>query len=234
MLSAIYRNTTALPLHPEISDQWNPYYHENGFDHNLSPAIVSEESVGLFSWGLIPWFTKSPEDAARIQNSTLNAISEEMFSKPSFRDALKDGKRCLIPFTGFFEWRWEDSAGKNKTPHYIFLKDQKIFSIAAIYSVWKNPTDGKMVYTYSLLTTQANELMANIHNSKKRMPVILPRAVEREWLRPNLQKADVLDLCRPLDSTLMDAYPISKRITSRKEPTNVPEVLQRAEKTTLF
>lgn len=217
-----------------LADKWEIHYHENGFDHISSPILVSTESIGFFSWGLIPWFTKTITDANIIRNQTLNCISEEMFDKPSYRDALKQGKRCLIPMTGFFEWKWQDSKGKEKTPYYIYLKDHKIFSVAGIYSTWEEKTNGNIVYSYSVLTTKANTLMEEIHNMKKRMPVILPKEYEKDWLNPSLTKDDVLALCQPFSDRKMDAHIISKRITSRKEPSNVPEVLARNESGMLF
>ena len=148
--------------------------------------------MGLFSWGLIPWFTKTLDQAMILRNQTLNCISEEMYDKPSFRDALKDGKRCLVPVTGFFEWMWMDKAGKVKQPYYVYLRQQKIFSLAGVYSSWKNPLSGELTYTYSVLTTSANPLMEKIHNNKKRMPVIVDRQYEIDWLNPALTKEDVL------------------------------------------
>src|SRR5262245_12412333 len=71
------------------------FYHNNGFDHNLLPVLETADHLALMNWGLIPWYTKSLQEAMRIRTQTLNAISEEMFDKPSFRDSLKDGKRCL-------------------------------------------------------------------------------------------------------------------------------------------
>jgi len=202
-------------------------YHENGFSHLPSPVIISKDSAGFYSWGLIPWFIKSIPDALMIRNRTLNCISEEMFTKPSFRDSLKTRKRCLVPMTGFFEWKWEDAKGKEKTPYYIYVKAQRIFSAAGIYSVWKDKSTDADDYTYSVLTTRANPLMEEIHNNKKRMPVIIPREYENDWLNPGLGKEDVLALCQPYEDSKMDAYKISKRITSRKESTNVPAVLER-------
>lgn len=223
-----------LPSIDHLANQWQIHYHENGFDHIASPVIVSPTAIGLFSWGLIPWFTKTVSDANIIRNQTLNCISEEMFDKPSYRDVLKQGKRCLIPMTGFFEWKWQDSKGKEKTPYYIYLKDQSIFSVAGIYSSWEDKTNGNTVFTYSVLTTKANRLMAEIHNMKKRMPVILPLAHEKDWINPALTKDEVLALCQPLPDARMDAHVISKLITSRKDPTNVPTVLAKAESGMLF
>lgn len=218
-------------------DKWQRFYHENSFDHHSTPVVVPEtESLSSFSWGLIPWYTKTQEDAMKIRNQTCNAISEEMYDKPSFRDSAKEGKRCLIPMSGFFEWRWDDEKGKTKTPYHIFLRDQKIFSVAGIYSSWKMPDKEEYFYTYAVLTTKANKLMSEIHNNKKRMPVIIPREYEKDWLSSKLSKDDVLAMCQPFDDSKMDAYTISKLITSRKDPTNVPAVIEKFnyEKTTLF
>jgi putative SOS response-associated peptidase YedK len=213
---------------------WSPRYHENGFDHLASPVVMNE-GFGNFSWGLIPSWAKQ-QDAPLIRVKTLNCISEEMYDKPSYRDSINEGKRCLIPFSAFYEWKWLDAKGKEKIPHFIHVKDQKIFSVAGIYSSWKDPSADHYLYTYSVLTTKANKLMSEIHNSKKRMPVIIPREYEKDWLNPNLTKDDVLALCQPFDDSKLDAYTISKRITSKKEDTNVPAVMEKFdyEKTTLF
>jgi putative SOS response-associated peptidase YedK len=216
-----------------IREQWIPYYHENGFDHRLSP-ILTKDGMGFFQWGLIPWFTKTLQDATQLRVKTLNCISEEMFDKPSYRDSLREGKRCLVPMTGFFEWKWEDLKGKEKTPYYIHLKDQKIYSAAGLYSTWIDKTTDQTYHTYTILTTKANPLMEEIHNSKKRMPVILPKEFEHDWLNPDLTQEDVLALCQPFDANKMDAYPISKLITSRKEDSNVARVLERVETGRLF
>jgi len=138
------------------------------------------------------------------------------------------------PFHGFFQWRWEDSKGKNKTPHYIFLKKQKIFSVAGLYSAWVDKVTGGERSAYTVLTTKANTLMEGIHNNKKRMPVIIPRDFEKDWLNPSLTRADVLAMCQPLADGLLDACPISKLITSRMESLNVPEVLNRVDSRMLF
>lgn len=205
------------------------HYHVNGFDHFPSPVILPDGQGTLMNWGLIPWWTKSLQDAARIRTQTLNCVSEEGFEKPSFKDSLNDGKRCLIPVTGFFEWRWGDKAGKNKYPYYIFLRDQKIFSLAGIYSNWTDKETGEIMSTYSVMTTKANPLMERVHNNKKRMPVIIDRQYENDWLKNNLTKEDVLALCTSLDQNKMDAYTISKLITSRKDPTDQPKVLEKVE-----
>lgn len=212
----------------DIEEVWKPRYHESGFSHLPSPVVLPGNQFGYFLWGLIPHWVKTLDaKAVVLRRNTLNCISEEMFEKPSFRDAVKKGQRCLIPLTGFFETRHDDEKGKNKTPHYIFLPGQKIFSVAGLYSIWTNRETDEVYHTYTMLTTAANPLMAKIHNTKKRMPVIIPREHEKDWLNPNLTKDDVLAFCKPFDENKMEAYEVSKLVNSRTLPTNVPEVSAR-------
>jgi putative SOS response-associated peptidase YedK len=219
----------------EFNKQWGTgFYHENGFDFHASPVLIDQSRLGLFTWGLIPAYTKSAEDAKMIRTKTLNCISEEMFDKPSFRDVVKAGQRCLIPMTGFFEWKWQDLKGKEKTPYYIYLKKQRIFSVAGLYAIWHDRTTNIDHYTFTVLTTGANGLMSEIHNSKKRMPVILPKHYEKDWLNPSLTNDDVLALCKPYDDSVMAAHQISKLITSKKQDSNVPQVLEKVESDRLF
>jgi putative SOS response-associated peptidase YedK len=214
-----------------MKEVYQPNYHENGFDFLPSPVLTSGKptELQLFHWGMIPFWVKDLPSALKLRVSTLNCISEEMFDKPSFRDAAKEGKRCLIPCSGFYEWRWlnPDDKKSKKYPYFIHLRDQPLFSLAGLYARWTDRTSGTQHYTYTVLTTKANQLMDKIHNTKKRMPVIIPRNYEKDWLNPNLTKDDVLALCQPYTDMQMDAYTISKRITSKTEETNVPEVQER-------
>lgn len=201
-------------------------YHENGFDYLPMPIITAgaPEQFKLFRWGLIPFFMTDKEKAFALRTSTLNCISEEMYEKPSFKDAARNHQRCLIPVSGFYEWRWMDDKGKEKIPYYIQAKAQPLVSMAGIYSRWKDKETDQYYYSYAVLTTRANSLMEEIHNSKKRMPVIIPRQYERDWLGKNLTKDDVLDLCKPIDSDLMKAHTISKLISRKGVDTNVAAI----------
>lgn len=210
---------------------FSPTYYENGFDFRASPVITAQHpnAFQLMQWGLIPWWTKSATDAGQIRMRTLNGISEEIFEKPAFKDAARDGKRCLIPCTGFFEWRWF-KGGKVKYPYFIHHSQEKIFSLAGLWSSWTDKTTGEMRDTYTVLTTRANPLLEKIHNSKKRMPVILAREYEKDWLNPNLTRDDVLALCEPIDDKLLEAYTISKLITDRKiDNKDVPDICRKFE-----
>jgi putative SOS response-associated peptidase YedK len=208
-----------------IDFPYSPVFYENGFDH-LPTALLTGAPPGRFQslrWGLIPWWVKSHAEAMAMRARTLNCISEEAFDKPAFRDSIRE-KRCLVPCTGFFEWRWFNN-GKTKYPYFIRLKGEKIFSLAGIWSTWTDRGTGEELATYAVLTTRANPLMERVHNSKKRMPVILPREYEPDWLNPNLTKEDILALCAPFATEAMEAYTISKAITDRRiENKNIPAI----------
>lgn len=152
----------------------------NGFSHP-DCAIITDENPGeavLGNWGLIPFWAK---DTA-IQNSTLNAKIETVESKPSFWQSVH--RRCLIPVNGFYEWQWLDAKGKHKERFYIKLKNGgEPFALGGLYSTWKNPENDQEILTFTIITTQANELMAEIHNTKHRMPLVLDEAARRLWLQ---------------------------------------------------
>lgn len=177
-------------------DSYVPVGKISGFTHPLLPVITQEnpQEIQLFQWGLLPAWARE-EQVAELANMTLNAREDSIFEKPSFRDSI-GSKRCLLLIDGFYEWRHE---GKQKIPYYITLTDQKPFALGCIYSVWKNRP------TFSIVTTKANPLMEYIHNTKKRMPLILSRVEERRWLDPELTKAEIKELMQPLDDGLMEA-----------------------------
>lgn len=150
----------------------------NGFAHPHIPIIMDESTdvLSTASWGLIPFWAKD----RTIQKQTLNARIETIKEKSSFKNSIN--KRCLVLVNGFYEWKWLDDKGKQKNKHYLTVKDQDIFSLAGIYSKWTDKETGEELTTVSIVTTEANELMAEIHNSKHRMPVVLHHNIERQWL----------------------------------------------------
>ncbi|RYD53600.1 MAG: SOS response-associated peptidase [Sphingobacteriales bacterium] len=175
----------------------------NGFDHPELPATVmgEEGQVRYLEWGLIPSWIKGTSEAQKAQNSTLNARSETMFEKPMFREAARH-HRCLLWANGFYEWQHR---GKEKIPYFLHLESQQLFTIAGLMSEWAHPETGELLATCSLLTTEANPLMAEIHNSKLRMPLILPEAAHAAWLAPDSSEEAIMDLCRPLADGFLQA-----------------------------
>jgi putative SOS response-associated peptidase YedK len=188
-------------------------------------------------WGLIPHWAQSEEKALQIKRYTYNARDDTVFEKPSFRDAILRN-RCLVIADGWFEWHHR---GGRKYPYYIQLADGKPFAMAGIWSEWK--FSGRSWHTFSIVTTEANPMMAEIHNSKMRMPVILPPERERTWLDRTLPRQEIAKLMRPYDEKLMRAHTVSKLVSTpgadknvpaATEPFSYPELSGRGSQTTLF
>jgi putative SOS response-associated peptidase YedK len=203
---------------------FTPAYHINAYAFPRYP-ILTHQQPGQFQairWGLVPHWVKSKADADKLRAQTINARSETIYEKPAYRQAAKRAQRCIIPVTGFFEWHTD---GKQKYPFYLST-DQPITSIAGLWDEWPDPDTGEVVTTFSLLTTDANSLLAAVHNEKKRMPCVLTPEAERSWLYDELTERDALALLTTTyPAQHMHSQSISKRITSRTEDSNVPEVL---------
>ena len=191
------------------------HYYVSGFTQPLVPVIsaLKPELITAFNWGLIPDFCKTDLDAKDMQAKTLNAKSETVFTLPSFKNSIRE-KRCLVIVDGFYEWR---TIGKQKYPYFIQYKDHEVFAMGGIFNDWVNRQTGEQTHTFSIITTPANALMSKIHNDKMRMPFILPKGTERDWLNPNLKDNEIVDLMKPLAEGELEAYTISKLITNRNK-----------------
>jgi putative SOS response-associated peptidase YedK len=199
-------------------------YHVGAFENVKLPVITNEnpKQVDLFNWGLIPFWIKDEKTANDIKQRTVNARSETIFEKPAFRSSA-GRKHCLVIADGFFEWRYYQ--GKNY-PYYIKLKNREAFAIAGLWDFWNNKITGEQVYSYTIITTEANPLMAKIHNKKKRMPAILKKEDQQKWISNTINKEETKSLLKPFNEKEMEAYTISKLITAKGEDPNVPSVLK--------
>lgn len=197
------------------------YYHAFGLPH--LPAICSEDpdTFRLLQWGLIPSWVKSKDEADEIRLKTFNARADSIDKKPSYSASFKT-KRCLIPVKGFYEWQ---HAGKEKIPWYIYVEGSEIFSIAGLYSEWTDNDTNEVFSTFSIITTHANPLMADIHNSKKRMPAILDADDEKKWLNLSITSSEALNLLQPLSEKIMKAHTISPLVNNRTANRNTPQVI---------
>lgn len=196
-------------------------YHASLFSHAEYPIITADREIQLFRWGLIPFWTDTIEDAVAIRNRTGNARAETIFTKPSFREPIRK-RRCLVPASGFFDWRHERS---RKVPYYITVEGEEIFALAGIYDCWHNRELGEYVGTYSIITTAANELMRYIHNTNFRMPVILRREDEERWLDPDLDEPQIKEFLRPYAADEMRGEGVFPNFL-RKDPYD-PSILER-------
>ncbi len=204
-------------------DKYRPSYYYHAFGLPDLPAICSgsPSRIQLLKWGLIPSWTKSIADANIIRFRTFNARSESIEKKPSFSNSFKS-KRCIIPVKGFYEWQ---HSGKEKIPWYIYRTDNELLSVAGIFDEWVENTTGEVFNTFSIITTDANELMAEIHNSAKRMPAILDRSDEAGWLNLSTSPKDALGMLKPGSPDLLKAHTISPLVNDRNANRNSPEVI---------
>ncbi len=200
-------------------DVVQPIYHSSGFRLPEHLCILDSEpgKIQYLKWGLVPHWVRDEEQAGKIRFQTLNARSETIFEKPSFRGPIRRS-RCMVLVDGFFEFR--EIYGK-KFPYLIRMKDGEAFALAGIWDTWED------LRTFSIVTTEANPLMAMIHNTKKRMPVILPRELERDWIDSDTDEDALSKIMVPFDEEAMTAHPVSRDLARRDFDTNVPESLER-------
>lgn len=204
-------------------EKHKPRYRENGFQFPKCAVICmnNPDLIELYHWGLIPSWTRSREDAIEIRSKTLNARAESIFEKASFKTPILS-KRCLVPSTGYFEWMHD---GKKRIPHFISLKDQAAFAMGGICDSWLDTQSGKLIHSFSILTTEANLLTAKIHNSKQRMPLILEKADEEKWLDKHLSHLELEKLMRPHADQNMQAWVISDQ-RMKDAPDDDPEIIK--------
>jgi putative SOS response-associated peptidase YedK len=206
---------------------YKPIYHSSAFRTPVHPIITNEapDRIQFFSWGLIPFWVKDEAKARKIVFNTFNARAETIFEKPSFKFSINK-KRCLVLVDGFFEWH---EAKGNKYPYHIRLTDSEAFALAGIWETWENKKTGEQKNTFSIITTTANPLLERIHNTKKRMPMILKTEDEERWLDNTLTPEDIKSILIPFDENALEAFTVSKLISSRSQNTNVPEVQKKVE-----
>jgi putative SOS response-associated peptidase YedK len=167
----------------------------------LNPVISrhSPKQIHNWFWGLIPFWAK--DDSFRFK--TINARSEGIENKPVYRKPFRT-QRCLIPSTGFFEW---DKAETPSQPYFFTIKNNPIFSMAGLYDIWKDPKTGREIYSYTIITTEANEIVRKVH---PRMPVILAKEDEDEWINPDLiEPQHLFRFLKSYDSVLTIATKVS-------------------------
>ncbi len=201
-----------------------PGYFHSAFSKPFLPVITTNKpnEIQLFQWGLIPSWVHDENTAEKIRNITYNAKSETAWEKPSFRSSIRT-KRCLVITHGFFEYHTEEN---KKIPYYIKLKNNQIFAFAGLYDNWINPVTGEIINTFSILTTSANPLLEKIHNLKKRMPVILPQAIEMDWIKEGNDRTQTESYLRAFPQDEMTAYSVSRRISSKNVDIFDPSLIE--------
>jgi putative SOS response-associated peptidase YedK len=165
--------------------------------------LADGREMTFFKWGLVPSWAKDVSMGARL----INARSETVEEKPSFREAFKK-RRCIIPADGFYEWQRNE--GK-KQPFFFRMRDERAFGFAGLWERWEGE-GGQAINSCTILTTEANEVLRPVHD---RMPVILHPDDYELWLDRDVRKRDLVkELLRPYQAEEMIGYPVGIAINS--------------------
>jgi putative SOS response-associated peptidase YedK len=183
-------------------------------NYNLAPTqeglVITADEPGIaqkMHFGLVPYWSAD----TKLNMSTLNARSEDILEKKTFRPLINNYKTCLVLADGFYEW--DKKYGKS-IPYRFVLKDRTLFAFAGLWSEWKN-NNGSIVYrSFTILTTTANGTVKKIHDPKNRMPVILDNPDECLWLSKDIPPSELLNLCRPYPDEKMESFPVSTDVNA--------------------
>jgi putative SOS response-associated peptidase YedK len=182
--------------------------------YNIAPtqfiATVREpggpREVAMLYWGLVPSWAKEKSVGARM----INARSETLAEKPSFRNALRR-RRCLVPADGYYEWQ---RTGAVKQPYFIAFDDGQPFGMAGLWERWRDPATGELLESCCIVTTAPAPAVAHVHD---RMPVIVPPEAHAEWLDPRNEATDRLArLFQPCPRPDLHARAVSRRVNDAR------------------
>jgi putative SOS response-associated peptidase YedK len=203
------------PVIPDFGPSWNVA------PQTFQPVVrlnrhSGQREIVLMRWGLIPFWAKDPKIGLR----TINAKAETITTAPAFREAIRS-RRCLVPADAFYEW--QRISEKIKQPFAIALKDNQPYAFAGLWEKWKDPKAGSELLTFTVITTDPNELVEPMHD---RMPVIIQEQDYDRWLQPGDPERPPIDLLRPFDAARMTAWKVDKAVGNVKN--DAPELIQPA------
>jgi putative SOS response-associated peptidase YedK len=189
----------------QMAGEYSPNY-------NLGPTqegwVITADEPGIaqpMHFGLIPHWAAD----TKLNTSTLNARTEEVLTKITYSPLIENHKTCLVLANGFYEW--DKKTGKS-IPYRFVLKERELFAFAGLWSQWKSK-DGSEVYrSFTIMTTEANDIVGKVHDPKFRMPVILDDYNERLWLDKELSPAALLSLCKPYRNEKMEVYQVGTEV----------------------
>jgi len=217
----------------DAKSTYQPYYHLNGFTHgNLQIIPMKDpERISDATWGIIPDWALHDPAAFRKKRNTLNAGSESIFDKASFRNSAED-KRCLILADGFYEPHHENGKA---TPYFCYQPsttnpEGDLFIFAGLYNELDDNT-----LSATILTTEANDFFMEVHNKGKRMPLVLNAHYYEDWLDEGLTIPEINELMSVgITTKPFEAHPVSNDLYKRNIDTNRPYIVQPVQKGTLF
>jgi len=197
---------------------------QSGFSYQQWPVIFNEQQAsgaitrpGMMHWELIPNWVRNQKELteSRKKYTTLNIKSEGILQN-KVAQALVHTNRCLVLASQFFEWQ---EINKEKFPHCIQVKENALFYIAGVWNTWTDHATGMSKNSFGIITTEANEFMAKIHNVKKRMPTILNEALAAAWISSGLNTNEIQTIAgTKIDSNAMQAYTVAKNFLQSTNP----------------
>lgn len=178
--------------------------------YNVAPtdpcAVVRPgPALAVLRWGLVPFYARDIREGVRCINARAETVAENRAFARAFRE-----RRCLVPADGFYEWKTE---GKKKLPYFVAAADGVPLAFAGIWDRWR-PRAGDPVESFSIITTDANAILAPIHD---RMPVILPEASWSAWLDPKTPLPEIMALLKPAPEPRLVIHPVDRRVGNVRE-----------------
>jgi putative SOS response-associated peptidase YedK len=205
-------------------------------DWNIKPTqdiyIIKNQEIKIASWGLIAPWSKNSSEAVRSQSQAINARSESVHEKPTFRNAFRQ-RRCFVPATGYYEWATELGRYKTKQPVFISRDDEKLLAFAGIFDRWISP-EGEMRDSVSIITRDAVGDLAKVHN---RMPLFLPRERWGAWMDSDLTEVEEIRALMqvPDPDSHLRYWPVSTLVNSiRNNGVELIAPIELGEPETLF
>jgi putative SOS response-associated peptidase YedK len=200
----------------------------SGFEYSDCPIIKSVNAgqdidVVAAHWEFIPYWLKTMGDVveSRKKFTTLNAVGEKLLESRMYKDAALK-RRCLVISSGFYEWRHYKPEGAKKDiayPYHVTVRGKEYFFMAGIWQPWTDQETGETIDTFAIVTAEANNLMAQIHNKKKRMPTILPDSLALEWIQDGLSESRIAELATfQYPTEEMEGYTVNKDFRGLEEP----------------
>lgn len=183
-------------------------------NYNVAPTqsvyvvdeLAGERRLRVVNWGLVPSWAKDASGMGRL----INARAESVADKPSFRAAFARS-RCLVPATGWYEWKTVNAEPKVKRPFYLHDPAGQPLAFAGLLEAWLNPADGKWLRTMAIITTDNCVELQPVHD---RMPVVLERSEWSTWLAPTSQEAELLELLNPTSPGRVAIYEVDRAVNS--------------------
>jgi putative SOS response-associated peptidase YedK len=193
-------------------------------NYNIKPTedlyVITKDKINVASWGMIAPWSKSTSEAQKSQSKAINARSETVHEKPTFKNAFRRS-RCLVPATGYYEWATELGEYKPRQPIYVSRNDGKMLAFAGIHDRWTSPK-GETKDSVSIITREAVGDLARFHS---RMPMFLPRERWSNWLDP--AQKDIEKIRSMFDNFQPDAnlrfWPVADSVNSIRN--NGPELI---------